>query len=85
MKKSVKIAVSLPHEDFKKIEKLRKELHLSRSMAVDQAILAWWKERKQHEQIDQYVSGYLKGPESTAEVESMEKAAAGAFLEEGLE
>ena len=84
MLKTSKVAISLPREDFDKIEKVRKEMGLERSAAIDKAIRYWLKGLEQEELIKQYENGYKKRPESISEIKAMEKAAADAFGEEGL-
>lgn len=79
-----KIGINLPKEDFKKIEKVRKELGLNRSQFIDLAIRSWLKNYVQQKMIEEYEEGYRKKPESIEELKSMEKAAAEAFEEEDL-
>ncbi|MBI1884130.1 MAG: ribbon-helix-helix protein, CopG family [Chlamydiae bacterium] len=38
MQRTIKIAISLPREDFERIEKLRKRAKVERSTVIDRAI-----------------------------------------------
>lgn len=84
MHRSSKIAISLPKEDFDKIEKLRKKLGFGRSAVIDKAIRFWLSHFEQEELVKQYEEGYRKKPESIQEIKAMEEATADAFEEEDL-
>ncbi len=79
-----KIGISLPKQDLKRIEKVRKELGINRSELVDLAIRFWLKNFEQQKMIEKYEEGYRRKPESIEELKAMEKAAAEAFGEEDL-
>lgn len=85
MQKTSKIAISLPKEDFDKIEKLRKKLRLERSAIIDKAIRFWLRYLEQQDLIKRYEQGYRKKPESVQEIKAMEEAQADAFAEEDLQ
>ena len=78
-----KIAISLPTEDLKRIEKIRKELGAQRSTLIDMAIRFWLDNMDKQKMIKQYEEGYRQHPESVEEVKVMEKLSADAFNEEG--
>ena len=84
MIKSSKIAISLPTENLKRLEKIRKELGLQRSALIDMAIGFWLDNMEKQKTIKQYEEGYRNHPESIDEIKVMEKLAADAFNEEGL-
>ena len=83
MIKSSKIAISLPTENFKRIEKIRKELGIQRSALIDRAIGFWLDNMEKQKMIKQYEEGYRNHPESVDEIKVMEKLSADAFNEEG--
>lgn len=83
MLKTLKIAISLPKEDFKKIESIRKSLGLQRSTIIDKAIRFWLKDLEKKEMIKQYEEGYKKKPEHIEAIKAMELSSAEAFGEEG--
>jgi len=85
MRNTLKIAISLPKEDFYKIEHIRKKLGFDRSTIIDRAIRFWLGHREQEELIKRYQQGYRKKPERIREIEAMEKASAEAFKEENLQ
>ena len=80
----MKIAISLPGEDFEKIETVRKKLGLKRSVIIDKAIRFWLNHLEKKDMIRQYEEGYKKKPEPIEEIRAQELASADAFQEEGL-
>jgi len=85
MRNTLKIAISLPKEDFYKLEQIRKKLGFGRSVIIDKAIRFWLGYREKEELIKRYQEGYRKKPEDIREIEAMEKASAEAFGEENLQ
>ena len=82
MLRTTKIAISLPKDDFARIEEVRRKLGVQRSAVIDMAVRYWLKSIEDQEMIKQYEQGYSKKPESIAELKAMEQAAADAFREE---
>lgn len=80
---ATKIAISLPKDDFERIEEIRKKLGIQRSRVIDMAIKFWLKKIEEEEMIKRYEKGYREKPESIAELKAMEQTAAEAFKEEG--
>jgi len=85
MIKAAKIAISLPKENLKKIERLRKKMGLERSAFIDKAVCFWIRAMEKQEMIKAYEEGYRNQPESVDEIKAMENLAADAFKEEGLQ
>ncbi|HAH19565.1 MAG: hypothetical protein A2Y00_06325 [Omnitrophica WOR_2 bacterium GWF2_43_52] len=85
MRNTLKIAVSLPKEDFYKLEQIRKKLGFGRSTIIDKAIRFWLGCREKEESIKRYQAGYKRKPESIKEIQAIEKASAEAFGEEDLQ
>lgn len=85
MRNTLKIAISLPKEDFYKIEKIRRKLGFGRSALIDKAVRFWLGRLEQEELIERYQQGYRDKPESIQEIKAIEKASAEAFKEENLE
>ena len=83
MIKATKIAISLPMEDLKRIEKVRKESGTKRSVLIDMAIRFWLDNREKGKMIERYEEGYRRHPESVDEIKAMEQLSADAFIEEG--
>ncbi len=79
MLKTSKIAISLPGEDFNRLEKIRKKLKMQRSAIIDKAIRFWLGHLEKNEIIKRYEDGYRKKPEHIDEVKAMESASAEAF------
>jgi len=79
MSKSIKFAVSIPGDEFKDLEILRKKKGLTRSAFIRNAIRLW-KERREIQKLAKlYVDGYKKIPENLIEIEALEKASLGAL------
>lgn len=85
MRNTLKIAISLPKEDFYKLEQVRKKLGLGRSAIIDKAIRFWFGYREKEELIKSYREGYRKKPENIEEIKAFEKVSAEAFKEEDLQ
>lgn len=85
MRNTLKIAISLPKEDYYKLEQVRKKLGFGRSTIIDKAIRFWLSSREQADLVKRYQEGYSKKPESIQEIGAFEKAAAEAFREEDLQ
>jgi hypothetical protein len=82
MRKSAKFAVSLPWEEFKELEALRRNAGLSRSGFLLATFRAWKEEREKERMVKAYVNGYRRKPEDPATAEAMAAAAADALPEE---
>ncbi len=83
MIKVSKIAISLPAEDLRKIEVMRKKLRLQRSAIIDQAIRFWLRHQEENEKVRAYEQGYARKPEPVGEIKALEQLSADAFKEEG--
>ncbi len=84
MQNTLKISISLPKNDFYKLEQVRKKLGFGRSAIIDKAIHFWLGYREREELIKGYQEGYKRKPENLKEMEALEKASAQAFSEEEL-
>jgi len=82
MSKAVKFAISIPEEDFKKLEALRREQRLTRSKAILQAVKLWEEFKSMEELIKKYEEGYKKFPEVMEEQVAWEKASLTALAKE---
>ncbi len=68
----VKVAVTIPSEDFQRLEKLRKKLKSTRSELVASAVRGLIAASEQQQLIDQYVEGYKKVPEQKGLLKALE-------------
>ncbi|MBI5415960.1 MAG: hypothetical protein HZA29_04010 [Candidatus Omnitrophica bacterium] len=84
MIKASKIAISLPAEDLRKLEIVRKKSGLQRSAIIDQAIRFWLRHLEENEKVRQYEQGYARKPEAIDEIKALHQLSADAFKEEGL-
>ena len=84
MVKFSKVAISLPSENLKRIEKIRKELGIQRSALIDRAVCYWLENMEKQKMIKQYEDGYRNHPESAEDIKVIEMMSADGFKEEGL-
>jgi Arc/MetJ-type ribon-helix-helix transcriptional regulator len=82
MQTTVKVAVSLPKEQFRLVEKQRRLLKVSRSAAVREALRRWLESLEEQEAIRQYIDGYGRHPESPEEIKAIEQASLEALKHE---
>ncbi|MBF0493015.1 MAG: hypothetical protein HQM15_09570 [Deltaproteobacteria bacterium] len=82
MEYSVKTAISLPKEDFLKIEAYRKKNKKSRSEVIQEAVHQWFENHALQEKEQQYMQGYAQKPEEAQEIEPFFKAGLGAWKKE---
>jgi len=76
---AVKIAISMPGEEFKELEALRKKEGLSRSRFIIEAVKRF-KEEKEKERLARiYEEGYKRVPETLQIAEGWERVSLGAF------
>jgi metal-responsive CopG/Arc/MetJ family transcriptional regulator len=66
--KTVKVAVSLPVDEYRQVEKARKQLNISRSAVITRALKCWMAASRDQDRVRAYVDGYLRNPETSAEV-----------------
>lgn len=74
MQHSCKIAISLPKDNFQKIEQMRHKMGIGRSAVIDKAICFWLEWVEQEELIKRYEEGYRKKPEKVVDLRAFEKA-----------
>lgn len=82
MEKSAKVAISLPEDTLKVIEKERKARGESRSEFFRRAIEEYLRQEKNSIEIEKYIHGYTTIPESTEEVEVIHQAGVNILSEE---
>ena len=73
-KSAVKLAISLPPEDFREMENLRRKLKTTRSAVVRQALRTYFQARRHQAMVAQYMEGYRKFPETPEELAGFAKA-----------
>ena len=66
---SVKIATSVPAEQFRALEEVRQRLGLKRSAAVQEALALWLATKASGENVASYLRGYLDHPEDANEAD----------------
>jgi len=73
-KSAVKLAISLPPEDFREMESHRRKLKTTRSAVVRQALRTYFQARRHQAMVAQYVEGYRKFPETPEELAGFAEA-----------
>jgi metal-responsive CopG/Arc/MetJ family transcriptional regulator len=81
-KSAVKLAISLPPEDFREMESLRRKLKTTRSAVVRQALRTYFQARQQQAMVAQYVEGYRRFPERPEELAGLAQAQLAAMAAE---
>ncbi len=71
---AVKIATSVPAEQFRNLEAVRKQLGLKRSAAVQEALALWLAGKQSADSIQAYLRGYMGQPEDAAEADGFVNA-----------
>lgn len=69
MKRSVKVAISLPRDLLTKVDKDRRSSGASRSEVFRRALESELQRKQQEEEIERYVQGYESHPENEREIE----------------
>jgi len=82
MPSTAKIAVSLPKETLKQVERARQERGLARSKVILQALRLWLDRLEEAEQVARYEAGYRKTPEDLASLKAYERAASATLSKE---
>jgi metal-responsive CopG/Arc/MetJ family transcriptional regulator len=73
-KTAVKLALSLPPEDFREMENLRRKLKTTRSAVIRQALQTYFQARRQRAMVARYEKGYRKFPETSEELAGFAQA-----------
>jgi metal-responsive CopG/Arc/MetJ family transcriptional regulator len=76
MKSVAKVAVSIPADTLKSLERVRARLRKTRSGAVTEAIERWLRAEEVGDEERRYLEGYLRHPERGEEVAKVAAAAA---------
>jgi len=82
MGKSAKVAISLPEDILKAVEKERRARGESRSEFFRRAIERLLKQERESSAVREYVRGYREVPESAEEVETAHRIGSAVLAEE---
>lgn len=82
MRKSAKFAVSIPWEDFKELEAIRRKAGLSRSGFLLATFRAWKAARERARLVRDYENAYRQKPEDASLAEAMARTSAESIPEE---
>ena len=81
-KVATKVAVSLPDNLYRAVERARKKSGKSRSAVMQDALHHWLRQQEQAVLIREYEAGYQKKPESKQEIKAAEASAVRLFSAE---
>ena len=70
---SSKIAISLPTDLLRAIERTRKIHKVTRSAVVQEALRAWLDQQQTNKLVEQYQAGYSRVPEGTGDEAGAER------------
>jgi hypothetical protein len=82
VRKSTKFAVSIPWEEFKELEAVRRKAGLSRSGFILSTFRAWKEARERERLVREYENGYRRKPEDASITEAMAATSAESMSEE---
>ncbi len=71
-----KLAITLPEDQAKAVERIRRAQRIPRSRVIQQAVDFYLTRRAQQEAIQAYEEGYRRKPEPGGEAEAAARAAA---------
>ena len=71
----MKLAVSLPADLFRELEKVRRKRRKKRSALVAEALATWLAGSEREERLRSYEEGYRLYPETREEIEAADRAA----------
>jgi hypothetical protein len=82
MRKVVKFAVSIPWEEFRELEAIRRKAGLTRSGFLLSTFRAWKEARERERLVKEYENGYRQKPEDASIAEAMAGTSAESIPEE---
>ena len=82
MKKTTKVAISLPAEMYETIEAARVKKGESRSQYFRRAVERLLKEEQEAKDIESYIAGYAADPESGEEVKTVDRLSVPVLIKE---
>jgi Arc/MetJ-type ribon-helix-helix transcriptional regulator len=72
---ATKIAISIPDDLYRAVERARRATGLSRSAVIQGSLRLWLERRARDAAVREYVAGYRAKPEGRREVKAAEAAA----------
>ena len=71
---AVRLTVTIPREEFRKIEETKRQRHINRSVLLQEIIRSFFARKNEQDKISRYIAGYGKKPEKTGEISAFTKA-----------
>jgi len=72
---TARLIVTIPKDEYERIEREKKEKGMSRSAFVHQIIEFFFRREDMAKKEEKYIAGYKKKPEDTKEITALEKLA----------
>lgn len=76
---ATKVAVSVPTDLFREVERARRAAGKSRSRVVQEALRDWLARRAERDLVRDYEAGYRRNPEREDEIAEAARLASGLF------
>jgi Arc/MetJ-type ribon-helix-helix transcriptional regulator len=76
---AAKIALSLPDDLFREVERVRKKHHKTRSALVQDALRSWLRQEREAILVREWEEGYRRKPETLDEIQRAAASARFAF------
>jgi metal-responsive CopG/Arc/MetJ family transcriptional regulator len=74
-KTAAKVAISLPYDLYRKVERARKKQRRTRSAVVQDLLRSWLRKEEEAEKDRQYIEAYRRMPETAEEIAEAEAMA----------
>ena len=71
---AVRLTVTIPREEFRKIEEAKRQRHINRSVFLQEIIRFFFAREDEQDKISRYIAGYRKKPEKMEEISALTKA-----------
>ena len=68
--RAVKVAITIPQEEYRQVEAIRKRTRSSRSRVILRALESWLAARRELELDRRYREAYRRRPETKAQIEA---------------
>ena len=69
----IRLTVTIPHEEYKRIEEEKKKKGISRSAAVEEMVKLFFSKEDEKLKIKKYIEGYKRIPEKTNYIAQLEQ------------
>lgn len=74
MTRAEKVAITLPQDTYRRLERVRKRLRLNRSEAIQEAVAIWLRTQEGDPRVEAYLRGYQAHPDDPDEAAAVVEA-----------